>query len=639
MEQSIEARSGELLIVPLSRLVASARNARKTNGADVSDLKASIKAQGVLQNLVVCPAVTKRGKQTGDYEVVGGMRRLKALNELAQEGEVARDEGIVCRVKATHEVAEASLAENHHREPMHPADECEAFQRLVEEGRSIEDVALRFGTSPLTVRRRLKLAGLHPKLMQLYREDGVSLEQLMALAVSDDPQEQWRVWDTSPSWRRQPATLREVLVAGEIDTTSDPLAKLVGIEAYEAAGGRVRRDLFSEEGAGYLQDGALLERLAGQRLEAAAQEVRAEGWSWVDVVSRATGGELFAFGRCPKTRREMTKAEAKKHRALARRVQQLEAEADADSEDGGDDEATEQRATHLEEAERELDEYADDAYRLGGAVLCVGREGRIEVHRGLIRPANRKARVHHDESTVQGSEVQGKDAEPARPAHSAALMLDLTAHRTLAARAALVDRPDLALCALLDCLVQRLLYEGYRVPTCAVRLVPNAPDAGLVPKPGSGLGDARSWHVIAEAKEHWGNRLPGDANRLLAWLIELNESDRMDLLALCVALTLNDVRDTDRRGPLEALCATLDLDMADWWEASAASYFSRVTKDVILSAVAEGAGAQAAARIKGVSKTELARLAERELKDKRWLPEPLRRAPDTSVDEDTDLQA
>jgi ParB-like chromosome segregation protein Spo0J len=107
MEQSIEARSGELMIVPLSQLAASPANVRKTNGTDVSGLKASIEAQGVLQNLIVCPVTSKRGKPTGQFEVVGGRRRLQALIQLAAEGKVARDEGIVCRVKPSREAAEA----------------------------------------------------------------------------------------------------------------------------------------------------------------------------------------------------------------------------------------------------------------------------------------------------------------------------------------------------------------------------------------------------------------------------------------------------------------------------------------------------------------------------------------------------
>ena len=44
----------------------------------------------------------------------------------------------------------------------------------------------------------------------------------------------------------------------------------------------------------------------------------------------------------------------------------------------------------------------------------------------------------------------------------------------------------------------------------------------------------------------------------------------------------------------------------------------------ILAALAEGAGEEAATRVKGVGKQELARVAERELKDRGWLPQPLR---------------
>ena len=100
----------------------------------------------------------------------------------------------------------------------------------------------------------------------------------------------------------------------------------------------------------------------------------------------------------------------------------------------------------------------------------------------------------------------------------------------------------------------------------------------------------------------------------------------MELLALCVALTLNDVRDSERAGPLEAVSAALALDMAEWWEPTAQGYFSRVTKDAILAAIEEGAGAEAARRIKGVSKSELSRVAERALQGKRWLPIPLKAA-------------
>ena len=195
MQSTIDQRSGELSTIPLSLLIPSPRNVRKTGGSDVGELKASIKAQGVLQNLIVCPAENRKGKPNGKYEVVGGRRRLQALSELAAEGDISLDEEILCRIKPTRDAAEASLAENIAREPMHPADEFEAFKTLIEEGKTVEEVAARFGTSALTVRRRLKLASLHPVLLAQYREDRIALDQLMALALTDDQAEQLRVWE------------------------------------------------------------------------------------------------------------------------------------------------------------------------------------------------------------------------------------------------------------------------------------------------------------------------------------------------------------------------------------------------------------------------------------------------------------
>jgi ParB family transcriptional regulator, chromosome partitioning protein len=629
MEHAVELNTGDVKLIPLARLAISERNVRKTNGIDVAELKASIRAQGLLQNLIVCPLATKRGKPNGSFEVVGGGRRLRALQALAEEGELAKDEGIVCRVLPTRQAAEASLSENYQREPMHPADEFEAFHRLVHAGQSIEEVALRFGVSPMTVRRRLKLADVHPALVQLYRDDSITMEQLMALSVSDDQAEQLRVWEAAPAWRRHASYLREALIAEEVDASSDPLALLVGLEAYEAAGGRVRRDLFSDESAGYLQDTELLTRLASERLEAAAEGVRAEGWSWVEVEVKFVGSDLYRFGRCTKSTRPMTKAETKKLQGLKKAFDELttqQVDEENDAEWSERETAIDEARERLEELEECLRVFGDDAYALGGAVVCVGRKGSIEVHRGLIRPQDNK-RAPAGRSSGEGAEqCSGSESTSGgdRPEHSAALMLELTAQRTLAARVTMVNQPRVAMAVLLHCLVQRLLVEGYGLAETSVKLVPNAPDAGLGSKAGSDLGNSKAAQELADARDRWGDRLPGVPAQLLTWLLQLDDSQRMELLALCVAMTLNDVRDTQRAAPLDAVCGALQLDMADWWEPTADGYFSRITKDGILKAITEGAGAEAAARIKGVSKSELARYAERELQGKRWLPSPLK---------------
>ena len=80
---------------------------------------------------------------------------------------------------------------------MHPADQFTAFQQLVAAGLGFEEIAARFGVTPITVRQRLKLANVAPRLFELYRTDEINLDQLMALAVTDDHVAQERVWDSA----------------------------------------------------------------------------------------------------------------------------------------------------------------------------------------------------------------------------------------------------------------------------------------------------------------------------------------------------------------------------------------------------------------------------------------------------------
>lgn len=67
-------------------------------------------------------------------------------------------------------------------------------------------------------------------------------------------------------------------------SSEDRRAVFVGTEAYVAAGGHIIRDLFGEDGAGFFDDAALLNRLVNEKLAAEAEAVRAEGWKWIEVV-------------------------------------------------------------------------------------------------------------------------------------------------------------------------------------------------------------------------------------------------------------------------------------------------------------------------------------------------------------------
>jgi ParB family transcriptional regulator, chromosome partitioning protein len=126
---------------------------------------------------------------------------------------------------------------------MHPADEFEAFQKLVEKGQSVADVAARFGVSESVVTRRLALARVSPSLLKLYRVGEINLDLLQAFTLSDDHELQEQIWTGLPTWNRRADVIRQMVTSDAVSGI-EMRVLFVGLESYEAAGGRVRRDLF-----------------------------------------------------------------------------------------------------------------------------------------------------------------------------------------------------------------------------------------------------------------------------------------------------------------------------------------------------------------------------------------------------------
>ena len=98
---------------------------------------------------------------------------------------------------------------------MHPADQLEAFKKLVDDGKTIGQIAAAFGVSALTVERRLKLANLAPMFIALFREGKIEQGQLQALALSDDREQQARVWESLSQWERSAHIIKNRLTQQE----------------------------------------------------------------------------------------------------------------------------------------------------------------------------------------------------------------------------------------------------------------------------------------------------------------------------------------------------------------------------------------------------------------------------------------
>ncbi len=277
----------DIITVRLDKLDRDPKNVRKTYRSEgIETLAANIRADGyrVLQNLVVRKAETR-----GRFYVIAGERRRLALEYLVELGEIAFDFPVDVKVRDGVDATSISLAENLMREEMHPADQYEAFKVLADEGVSIADIAARFGTTDTIVRRRLALARVAPALLDFYRIEEMSFEQLSAFTISDDHEEQVRVWESLPSWNRYAHTIKAALRRDAIAATDKRIRLIGGLDVYEQAGGEVKRDLFDERAQGYALDLALVERLASEKLEAVAADLRIEGWLWVEIRRKSTG--------------------------------------------------------------------------------------------------------------------------------------------------------------------------------------------------------------------------------------------------------------------------------------------------------------------------------------------------------------
>ena len=622
-----------LILVPLSRLVLrpTGRNVRKTvPRMSVPELAASIQRVGLLQNLIVIPAADGE-----HYEVVAGGRRLAALKLLAKKHRIAKDWDVPCLQVADGTARTASLTENVQREAMHPADQFEAFAALVAEGRPIEDIAADFSVTPLVVQRRLKLANVSPRLMADYRADAVSLDQLMALAITDDHAAQEAAFYDAPQWQRHPSHLRERLTEREIDAYRHPLVRFVGLDSYEAEGGGIRRDLFAEGDAGvYLNDAALLERLAQDKLAGIAATVRAEGWAWVDATPGVTHADLHVFQRAPRERREPNKREAQRIEKLQEKMRAIgeavDAAMDADDEEKADalQEEGETLGEQLQALEDGLQDYGANVKAAAGAIVSIDRNGEAVIHRGLMREAEAKA-LRTLERLRQGftgedaeNDDEGEDDEqPKSAAMSDRLAQRLSAHRTAALQIEVARHPQAALAAVVHGMVQTVLQESrYSLNRDSLLL-------GVSLKVQDRLeGMAPDWPessaavALRELQQVAGEALPEDSAELFAALLAKPQDELVRLLAVCVASTVDVV--TPRATPHQPgaeLAQAVGLDMAAWWKPTAEGYFKHVSKAVILDAVGAFAP-ESVTRLAKLKKADIASEAERLADGTGWMP-------------------
>lgn len=617
---------------PFNRLVRSDKNVRRTGKEQpeylrgIEDLAASILAQSVLQNLIV------HAVEDG-FAVDAGGRRYDALSLLVERKEIPDDYPVPILVLDEQAVTAASLTENVQRQAMHPADEFDAFVQLVGDGWSIDRIADTFGVTPLVVERRLKLAAAAPSLLASYRQNAISTDQLIALCSTDNHALQVSVWERcgGQSWTSNAASLRRAVLETDVEAT-DPRVQIIGgLEAYEAAGGTLRQDLFAEDGAGViLEDVPLLETLVAQRLEAVAESVRAEGWGWVDVWSAFDHDAFFRFGRVScdvlpdADRAEIDRLEAEAD-TLMEPVREAWERDDLSDEEWDANRDIEAQADALIKQARDIASQATcspEVKAKAGALVVIQR-GDIQITRGLVRTADRQAVLECDGGQVQG----GRESTPAgrkEGALSDALRRSLLGHRNIAAQMSVAASPDTAKVLMVCWAVQNMRNLYGKVPTDLVigdnrgfgtRTQHDITDSEADPK-------REAFHQIGEELTA---SLPTDSVALWDALTALPASDLDRLLAYAVARSVSLTEEHD--GLTAKLLSATGFDMAQHFTPTADNYLGRVSKDLIVAALDEAGKLEdetEKASLLAMKKGALAALAEKRLNGSGWVPTLIR---------------
>ena len=471
-----------------------------------------------------------------------------------------------------------SLAENTVRLAMHPADQFEAFAELIEkEGQTAAQVAERFGIEERLVIQRMKLARVAPQLLKAYRDGEMTLESLMAFTITDNPKQQLKVYKSLSDWQKDdPRHIRACLTEKMVEA-GDRLVSFVGLDAYTAAGGSVRADLFGEEA--YLENPKLLHKLADAKLDGIRRQLEGEGWGWVAITAQRDWNLVNSCGRI----QPMLIAAPQELLDFKMRLDAELREAEQAMQETESDESLDRQKAlrgRLDEVEENLAAFIGfdaELKKVAGCCVSIAHDGTPFIDKGLVRPEHKKqlARLQHT-----GDDTQ----PPSKPKDgiSETLRRDLAAYRLQAAQVEIARHPAIAL--------DLLTFHAAR-QTLSSRSPDDGPDVLFRrPKPEPVLqkettqaGDA--FKAIEAALPLDWTRQPTEAKQFEAFR-SLAEADKLSLLAYCTAITLQPTLASAEGGEATAYDAALSLtgaSVAAYWRPAKGNYLSRVTRDQLLA--------------------------------------------------------
>lgn len=579
----------EVTYAPLNRLALWDGNVRKTGiTAGIEELEASIQAHGLLQPLVVM----NKGKQ---FTVVAGQRRFIAMHRLADKGVLTKDYQVPCVIVSDADAHEASLAENTVREAMHPADQYAAFNDLAERGLSATEIAARFGVSESTVTKRMKLGRVAPELLELYRAGTIDLEMVQTFTLTDNHKKQMKAWDAArnKNWGQE-RTVRDILTENEVDN-DDSRIQFIGLEAYENAGGKVRRDLFSEDTEFYICDVELLDKLFSEKIETLLQEYRNAGWSWVEFRENFGWGEKGKYDQERGKKPALTIPQKQAKEEIEQEIEELSRLDDMTHDQDSRHDALLER---LSEINDRPEVYSKAAMQRCGIVLYFDYNGRFKTELGLKKK----------EKTKSSNKSDSSDESETKSQFSAKLKEYLETEQSGAIQAELLTNHHVAFSAFVFSTIKD--YGGFIGVNFQKK------------RPVNGSAAEKALENAHDRAEELGMPDPHNyKSDLFNWLLEQTTDTLIALLVPHISHAFNR-----HLSGTNDLTAALDgINIRKWFTPTTDNYFGRVSANQIIDDL-EDMGHSDVLQLKNKKKPELAEIAEKYAANDApdWVPAPMR---------------
>ena len=393
-------------------------------------------------------------------------------------------------------------------------------------------------------------------------------------------------------------------------------------------------------------------KLCGERLEAVAAEIRAEGWKWADHYLSESDCRQH-LPTLPSFQREHTEAESAEVASIMAFIEENEAAYEAG--DLTEDETAdyEARIARMDAIDAACIFYDPEALALAGIRVFLNHQGEVHIRRGLLKVEDqhtlaareRAARQHEREAealangesfTPEPEQMPEFETSPTEQdtadGYSMALISDLTATRTAALAHAVSQRPDVGLALAVHAFALRVFYSsalnghwnGHGGDQTCVRITMSKQSRPVTsPDP----DNEAVFTAVQDARERMQGSLPQDRGDLFAWCLDADQATLLDILAFCVGDQI-DAQASDLKAAnlhhADAIAEAVDLDMGAWWRPSE-GFFKRISKKMIAEAVTEaGCPSEVSKAVFAAPKADAIAAALEAITDKGWMPPPLR---------------